>query len=434
MRSGRGASPGLATKSSSTRSAPDSGGGGRRRVVAELSRLDLDGQPRLLEPQRPEPRLDRPAELPGGLAARGRERGGRGLQRAERLGQGTVEALQVGLVTLDRGELGLGLGQPRGELVGRAAEPGGQPPVEGQPGLDGLEPRRVVVPVLAEVAQGIRHLAGLVGQPVESRRGVGELGHRRRDRLQVAGHALEDLLGRVVRLVEQLMAQGGGRADGPGVGQDVRVADEPLVLADLGLGGGQLVALELEQGPFPLAGQGRVDQGLAPPPERLVRRAGLAVGLERRLEPPEGIEQLALAVRVEQRPAFVLAVDIDQPLAEPLQAADRHGQAVDLGRAAALGRDPPGDDQLVVLQRPAQDRLELLAERRRSDREDRRGPCLRLARADQLGRGLPPQHQPQRREQEALPRARLPRPGAESLLELDLDVLDQGEVLYRKLA
>ena len=95
-----------------------------------------------------------------------------------------------------------------------------------------------------------------------------------------------------------------------------------LVLADLGLGGGQLVALELEQGPLAAGGpRRRVDQ-------RLARFAGALRGPRaprgrpraRVLEPPEGVEQLALAVGVEQRPALVLAVDIDQPLAQPLQA------------------------------------------------------------------------------------------------------------------
>ena len=124
----------------------------------------------------------------------------------------------------------------------------------------------------------------------------------------------------MVGLVEQGIALGGGRADGPGVGQDVRLADEPLVLADLGLGGGQLVALELEQGSLPLAGLRRVDQGLALPPERLVGRARLAIGLELGSEAAVGVEQLALAVGVEQGPALVLAVDVDQPLAEPLQS------------------------------------------------------------------------------------------------------------------
>ena len=91
------------------------------------------------------------------------------------------------------------------------------------------------------------------------------------------------------------------------------------MLADLGLGGGQLVALEFEQGSFPMAGQRRVDQGLAAPPDRFVGRARLPVGFQLGSCSPEGIEQLALAIRVEERPAFVLAVDIDQPVAEPLQ-------------------------------------------------------------------------------------------------------------------
>ena len=235
FRSGRGTSPGLARKSISTRSAPTRGARSGR-VVAQVAGLDLDGEPCFLQAQRLEPRLDRPAEVLGRLPPRGRERGRGRLERLERLGQGCVQVLQVLFVPLDRGELGLGLDSPRGELVGRAMEPRRQPPVERQPSLDLLEPRRVVVPALPEVAQAVGHLAGLVGQPLEGRDGLGQLGHRVRQRLQAARDPLEHLLGGVIGLVEQVVALGRGRAQRLGVGQQVRVAHQLVVLAEPGIG------------------------------------------------------------------------------------------------------------------------------------------------------------------------------------------------------
>ncbi len=57
------------------------------------------------------------------------------------------------------------------------------------------------------------------------------------------------------------------------------------------------------------------------------------------------------------------------------------------------------------------------------------GARLALAGADQVGRRLAPQHQPQGRQQQALARPRLAGPGAVALLELDAGVLDQRQVL-----
>ncbi len=257
-------------------------------------------------------------------------------ERLERLGQGGVQVLQVRLVPLDRGELGLGLGSPSGQLVGRAVEPRGQAPVERQPSLDLLEPGRVVVPALTQVAQAVGDLAGLVGQPLEGRGGLGQLGHRVRQGLQAARDALEDLLGGVIGLVEQVVALGRGRAERLGVGQQVRLAHQLVVLAEPGIGGGQLVALELEQGPLALPRLGRVEQGLALSPQAVVGSPGPAVRLQRLVQRAEGVQQLALAVGIEQGPSLVLAVDVDQPLAQALEGRDRHGHPVDLGGAAAL--------------------------------------------------------------------------------------------------
>ena len=161
---------------------------------------------------------------------------------------------------------------------------------------------------------------------------------------------------------------------------------------------------------------------------------GPAIRLERLVQRAEGVQQVALAVGIEQGPSLVLAVDVDHLLAQVLKSRDRHGHPVDLGGAAALRGDSSRDDQRVLVEHPAEDCFELSAQRLVLDFEDCRSPGLRLARADQVGRGLPSKNQPERREQQALPRPGLPRPGAEPPLQLDLHVLDQCKVLYRKLS
>ena len=161
---------------------------------------------------------------------------------------------------------------------------------------------------------------------------------------------------------------------------------------------------------------------------------GPAIRLERLVQRAEGVQQVALAVGIEQGPALVLAVDVDHLLAQPLKSRDRHGRPVDLGGAAALSGDSSRDDQRVLVEHSAEDGFELSAQRLVRDFKDCRSPGLCLARADQVGRGFASQHQPERREQQALSRPSLPRPGAKPPLQLDLDVLDQCQVLYRKLS
>ena len=317
---------------------------------------------------------------------------------------------------------------------GADPEPRGQPPVNRQPGLDLLEPCRVVVPPLAELAESIGHLAGLVGEPLQGRDGLGQLGHRVRHGLEAARHPFEHLLGGMIGLVKLVVAARGRCSQCLGIGQQVRLPDELVVLAHPGIGRGQLVALELEQRPLPLPGLRRVDKGLPLPPQSSCAALARPIRLQRLVQAAEGVEQPALAVGIEQRPALVLAVDIHQLLAQPLEGGDRHRHPVHLGRAPPLRRDPAGDDQFLLVDRPAEDTLDLAPQRGVLDHEDRGGPGLLLARADQVGRGLPAEHQPECREQETLARPGLARPGAEPLVQLDLDVLDQRQVLHRKLS
>ena len=238
----------------------------------------------------------------------------------------------------------------------------------------------------------------------------------------------------MIRLVEQVVALGRGRAQRLRVGQQVRVAHQLVVLAQPGIGAGQLVTLELEQGPLALPRLGCVEQGLALAPQAVVGGPGPAIRLERLVQRAEGVQQVALAVGIEQGPSLVLAVDVDHLLAQALKSRDRHGHPVDLSGAAALRGDSSRDDQRVLVEHRPEDCFELPSQRLVLDLKDRRSPGLCLAGANQVGRGLSSEHQPERREQQALPRPGLSRPGAEPPLQLDLDVLDQCQVLYRKLS
>ena len=214
----------------------------------------------------------------------------------------------------------------------------------------------------------------------------------------------------------------------------MRVAHQLVVLARPGIGAGQLVTLELEQGPLSLPRLGCLEQGLTLAPQAVVGGPGPAIRLERLVERAEGVQQVALAVGIEQGTSLVLAVDVNHLLAQALKSGDRHGHPVDLCSAATLRRDSSRYDQRVLVEHSAEDGFELSSQRLVLDLKDCRSPGLCLARADQVGRGLPSQHQPERREQQALARPGLPRPGAEPPLQLDLDVLDQCQILYRKLS
>ena len=103
-----------------------------------------------------------------------------------------------------------------------------------------------------------------------------------------------------------------------------------------------------------------------------------------------------------------------------------------LRAASSLRRDATGHDELIVLERAAQDRLDLVPQIRIDDLEYRGRAALALARSNQIRRRLPTQNQPQRRQEQAFPSPGLARPGAVSSLEFDMNVLDERQVLYRK--
>ena len=234
MPSGRGASPGWPRRPSRRGRRPDPAGAGAVGSSPSGSASTSTVSRASSEAEGLEPRLDRPGERLARLPPRRRRGRPRPLERRPRPRPGARRGPKVGLVALDRGELRLDLGAAGGQVVGGAAEPGGQPAVEGQPRLDLLEPGGVVVPALAEVAQAVGDLAGLVGQPSRSAAASASSGDRAGERLERAGDPLEHLLGRAVGLVEQGVALGGGRAELLGVGQAVRLAGQLVVLAGAG--------------------------------------------------------------------------------------------------------------------------------------------------------------------------------------------------------
>ena len=103
-------------------------------------------------------------------------RGSRLFQAGPRLRQRPLERPQVGFVALDPLELRFGRRQPIGQVVGCAMESRCQPPVDGHPRLELLEPRGVFAPALGEPAQAEGDFARLVGEPLERADGLAELG------------------------------------------------------------------------------------------------------------------------------------------------------------------------------------------------------------------------------------------------------------------
>ena len=162
------------------------------------------------------------------------------------------------------------------------------------------------------------------------------------ERLERACDPRQQVLRRAVRFVEEGVTRGGGGANLLGAPQPIRLAGQLVVFTRPGIGGRQLVALELEQGPLALPRRGRIEQRLPLAPQCLVGLSRLAVGANPAVEPTVGVEQLALLVRVEQGAPFELAVDVDQSLAQLLERGDGDRQSIDLGAAASLRRRVAG--------------------------------------------------------------------------------------------
>ncbi len=160
---------------------------------------------------------------------------------------------------------------------------------------------------------------------------------------------------------------------------------------------------------------------------------GVAGGPERGqggLDRAEGVEQRPLAVGVEQGAGLVLAVDVDEPLAEGLEGGDRHGQAVGMGGRPARRGDPAGEDQVVVVDRAAEDRFEVGAQLGVAEVDRHGGAGLVAPVADQVGRRLAAEDQAEGGQEQALARAGLAGPRAIAGAEVDPGIFDERQVLH----
>src|SRR5262249_33860235 len=153
-----------------------------------------------------------------------------------------------------------------------------------------------------------------------------------------------------------------------------------------------------------------------------------------RAQVAEGVEQLQLVGGFEQRLVLALAVDVHEDVADLLEGGDGDGLIVDVAVTAAGPVQAPGQDDLAVFQGRADDLLDLLAQVGVDQVEAAGDAQLVGPGAQQLGRTALAQQQAQRSKEKRLAGAGLAGPGAEAGLQLDADVLDEGQVLHSQFA
>ena len=126
---------------------------------------------------------------------------------------------------------------------------------------------------------------------------------------------------------------------------------ERLLLAGL-----RIEAHELVQRMADIVGIGadRGDFGGMPRPLILGRAPGLPGGRHRfrlNAQAAKGIDEVAVAARVDERPVVMLAVDLDERPAHLAQELHAHGDVVDEGAGAAVGGlNAPQDQCRIGLQ------------------------------------------------------------------------------------
>ncbi|MNH02020.1 hypothetical protein D3C79_612480 [compost metagenome] len=182
----------------------------------------------------------------------------------------------------------------------------------------------------------------------------------------------------VGRFAQCLWRVGGGtqavEAGGEGAEHIARIAlaalvDDLAADAEQGFGAGQVLVFLLQLLQFVLA-QAEVVQFFQLVAEQLVAgallvaRVGQALQLQAGLVPALGcklylagqvdgtgilVKQAAVGVGLEQRLVLMLAVNVNQQLAERLEVAKRAGRAIDVAAAAAFGGDHPAQDARAVV-------------------------------------------------------------------------------------
>ena len=154
-------------------------------------------------------------------------------------------------------------------------------------------------------------------------------------------------------------------------------------------------------------------------------------GGETGIDPPERIEQRAVAARVEQPAIVVLTVNFDEQRTDLAQQRDRDRLIVDAGAAAAIGAHCAADDQRLA--RVGRDFAfgEQSGDGRR--RLERRGHARAVrSLAHQPAVRARPERKPQRIEQDRLACAGLAGERAQSALELEVERFDQHDVANGK--
>ena len=226
--------------------------------------------------------------------------------------------------------------------VGRAAVLAGQQTELVVAQLDGVAVCRVDVEVVEVVAQHGQHVVGLGGERRQARRRVGERG------IEAFGLGQEPFGGAqgVEPAARRFVGQQGGRAadalDEPlGVTQALALDLEPLVFAGLDGGRLDLVDLKAQQVDFAVAVAALAAQGDELARERLQGRPGGAVvgqqGHDLGARP--GVEQVELAVELQQAGVFELAVKGDPLAQRRLDGGQRRHEAVEEGPRTPLAGD-----------------------------------------------------------------------------------------------
>ena len=303
---------------------------------------DLDLDPGLRERQRRHLRRHRRGEIGCGGPPRRRDEL---LLRLDLDSSGTqvpVERSRETVVVLELGQAGPGRGVPRHDLGQVVAVL----PPEIVEELASSADLVLAVGVVDDALAGVTHLGGHVGDLGGERSQASRGGPERGSTVEGGDGPADRVRGSPV---PRHLGDGDGRglAMGLGVGQEVGLVGEPGLLVDVGERGVvELADLEPQQielaGPLPGI-TAELGQLALDPAQRVARLAQ-----RREIDAGEAVERVALHGRGEQRLMIVLAVEVHEGGTDLGQLGDGGETPVDVGPAAALGRNDASDHHLAV--------------------------------------------------------------------------------------
>jgi hypothetical protein len=221
--------------------------------------------------------------------------------------------------------------------------------------------------------------------------------------------------GGAIGLVQQRIGLGAEALQPLGIRQHLPRGRQLTVLPGPDVGAADLVPLkgqEIDAGTLlPLVDSQGVELGTdgADPGK------SLGNGLPARLQVSVRVEQVEVALRIEQHLVLVLSVQLDESVREFAQRSRRRERIVHEGPAATLCRDLAADDHLAAV-----------------DLEDGLNAGGIGARAHQVARRPPAEKEADRLDQDRLARARLASEDVQAGLELDLDLIDDREIADRQ--